>query len=131
MAHYAILDDNNLVINVITGRDEESDVDWEQEYSNITGKTALRTSFNTVNNQHRNGKEPFRGNFASIGYSYDATNNVFIPPKPYPSWVWNLSTCSWEAPVAHGDKGEGIWYWLETDPEKEGYVQGWNFSSKE
>lgn len=131
MAHYAILDDNNLVINVITGKDEETGVDWEQEYSNVTGKTALRTSYNTFQNQHKNGGTPFRGNYAGIGYSYDATNDVFIPPKPYPSWVWNLLTCAWEAPVAHGDQGEGIWYWLETDPEQEGYVQGWNFSSTE
>ena len=115
MAHYAILNDNNLVINVIVGKDEESDsgVDWEQEYSKVTGNTALRTSYNTFQNQHQNGKEPFRGNYAGIGYSYDATNDVFIPPKPYPSWVWNLSTCSWKAPTPYPDD-DNVYIWDES-----------------
>ena len=103
MAHYAILDDNNIVINVIYGKDEDDgDIDWEGHYSEITGMTCKRTSYNTVANQHPT-KEPFRKNYASIGFTYDEDRDAFIPPKDYPSWVLNEETCRWEAPIPHPD----------------------------
>ena len=105
MAHYAFLDDANTVVSVITGKDEyESSVNWEEFYQNDTGLVCKRTSYRTRNNQHPEGT-PFRGNYAGIGYTYDETLDVFLPPKPYESWVLNLQDCDWEPPVAMPDDG--------------------------
>jgi hypothetical protein len=99
MAHYAFIDQNNLVIEVITGKDEgENGVDWEQWYGEFRGQVCRRTSYNTVGGKHPNGK-PFRKNYAGIGYTYDFDRDSFIPPKPFPSWVLNEDTCLWESPV--------------------------------
>jgi hypothetical protein len=99
MAHYAFIDQNNLVIEVITGKDEgENGVDWEQWYGEFRGQVCKRTSYNTVGGKHPNGK-PFRKNYAGIGYTYDEQRDAFIPPKPFPSWVLNEDTCLWDFPV--------------------------------
>lgn len=104
MAHYAILDENNIVINVIVGRNEDEIVDgisdWETHYSQVTGKRVLRTSRNTKGNVHVQGKEPFRGNYAIIGGYYDEENDVFIEPSPFPSWVLDENYV-WQAPVPY------------------------------
>jgi hypothetical protein len=104
MAHYAFLDENNIVIQVIVGKDEtelldEQTVDWENFYSQETGLTCKRTSFNTHRNEHLAGGVAFRGNYAGIGYSYNLERDIFIAPKPFESWVLNEDTLSWEAPV--------------------------------
>lgn len=99
MAHYAFLDENNIVVKIIVGRDE-SNFDWERFYGDQVGMVCKRTSYNTHGGEHPNG-EAFRKNFAGIGYSYDAERDAFIPPKPYESWVLNEETCLWEPPVAH------------------------------
>ena len=117
MAHYAILDENNVVTQVIVGKDEDEPLlegynSWEQYYG---GK---RTSYNTISNTHVNGKTPFRKNYASIGYIYDADLDAFIPPKPYPSWKLNYTTYQWEAPIANPDEVEGyVWRWSEINKE--------------
>lgn len=59
----------------------------------------IQTSYNTRGNQHPNGT-PLRGNYAGVGFTYDAQNDVFYAPQPYPSWTLNQSTWLWEAPVA-------------------------------
>ena len=59
----------------------------------------IQTSYNTINNQHTQGGEPLRGNYAGIGYTYDAENVVFIPPKPYQSWMLQRATWSWVPPM--------------------------------
>ena len=100
MAHYAFLDENLLVTEVIVGKDENNDVDWEEYYGNIRNQVCKRTSYNTVGNQHKLSGTPFRGNYAGVGYTYDETNDVFIAPKPYESWVLNTTKWIWEAPVA-------------------------------
>lgn len=92
MAHYAFLDANNIVQQVIVGRDEhEMDTDWEQYYSQITGMVCKRTSYNTrfgvyydssTNQPHQDQSKSFRKNYAGIGYSYDEEMDAFIPPKP-------------------------------------------------
>lgn len=64
----------------------------------------VQTSYNTFKNQHPEGR-PLRGNFAGIGFIYDKENDVFYEKQPYPSWVLNHSTWSWEAPVAKPDDG--------------------------
>jgi len=100
MAHYALLDQNNVVTQVIVGPDENLDgVDWEQNYADLYNQTCKRTSYNTFGNQHSLGGTPFRGNYAAAGFTYDETNDVFIPWKPYNSWILNETTWLWEAPV--------------------------------
>ena len=104
MAHYAFLDENNIVTQVIVGKNEDEKrdgvtVDWEEWYGNFHGATCKRTSYNTNGNEHLLGGTPFRGNYAGIGYTYDSTNDVFYTPKPYDSWILNTSTWIWEAPV--------------------------------
>jgi hypothetical protein len=111
MAHYAFLDENNIVTEVITGKDEGEDgVDWEAHYGAFRGQTCKRTSYNTQNGIHINGGTPFRKNYAGIGYTYDADRDAFIPPKTFESWVLDEQTCSWNAPVPYPtDGGRYLW----------------------
>lgn len=92
MAHYAFLDENNIVTEVITGRNEDEVVDgifdWEAHYGAFRGQVCKRTSFNGN----------IRKRFAHVGFFYDEENDVFISLKPYPSWTLN-STHDWQAPV--------------------------------
>ena len=100
MAHYAFLDDNNIVVKVLPGKDENTEgVDWEEYYGNFTGLTCKRTSYNTFGNQHNLDGTPFRGNYAGIGYTYDEVNDVFIAPQPVVEGVTfelNQTTWLWE-----------------------------------
>ena len=106
MAHYAFLDENNIVTEVIVGKHEgEEGVDWEVHYGNFRGQTCRRTSYNTSGGQHANGGTPFRKNYAGIGYTYDADRDAFIPPRPYASWVVAEDTCQWQAPQPYPDDG--------------------------
>jgi len=73
--------------------------------------TWIQTSYNTHGNQHPEGR-PLRGNYAGVGYTYDAQNDVFIAPKPFNSWVINEDTWLWEAPVAMPDDGK-VYKWDE------------------
>lgn len=106
MAHYALLNSQNIVTSVFVGRDEDDgDGNWETVYSTLYGKTCKRTSYNTIAGVHINGGTPFRKNYAGVGYKYDTTRDAFIPPQPFNSWILNDSTCSWEAPLAYPDDG--------------------------
>jgi hypothetical protein len=93
MAHYAFLDNNNIVTEVITGRNEDEVVDgisdWEAHYGEFRGQTCKRTSYN--NN--------YRKNYAGIGYYFDAERDAFIAPKPDESCIFNEETCQWEFPT--------------------------------
>ena len=103
MAHYAILNDNNIVVNVITGKDEGADIDWEKHYAmilDIPENRVKRTSYNTVNGSHLLGGTPFRKNYAGVGFLYDPVRDAFYYPKPLESWILNEQTCTWNAPVA-------------------------------
>jgi len=113
MAHYAFINSNNIVTQVIVGRDEDEVVDgitdWEAYYGEKMGQTCLRTSYNTVGNVHSGGGTPFRGNYAGIGFKYDEALDVFVAPQPYPSWTLSDSYL-WEAPVAYPTDGEAyVW----------------------
>ena len=100
MAHYAFLDSNNIVTEVIVGKNEgEDSIDWEQHYGEFRGQTCKRTSYNTMGGVHSNGGTPLRKNYAGIGYTYDANLDAFIPPKPFASWTLNVTTCLWESPT--------------------------------
>jgi len=124
MAHYALLNNNNIVVQVITGVDEnitQIDLDntevggsseaWEQFYSSrpwFKGLTCKRTSYNGN----------IRANFAGVDYYYDPDFDAFIPPSPYPSWKLNYNTYQWEAPVARPEDTEVfIWKWSEVNKE--------------
>jgi len=100
MAHYAFLDDNNIVTEVIVGKDEtDLTHDWETFYGEIRNQVCKRTSYNTYAGTHKYNGIPFRKNYASIGYTYDYSRDAFIPPKPFNSWVLNESTCLWVPPI--------------------------------
>ena len=107
MAHYAFLDNSNIVTEVIVGKNEgEENTDWEVHYGNFRGQVCKRTSYNTSGGQHNNGGIPYRKNYAGIGYSYDLIRDAFIPQKPYASFILNEDTCLWEAPVPYPTDGE-------------------------
>ena len=99
MAHFAKLDENNIVVFVTVGRDEDNGL--EAELSARTGDIYKQTSYNTHGGVHSNGGTPFRKNYAGLGYTYDADRDAFIPPKPYNSWVLDESTCLWNAPMPY------------------------------
>ena len=99
MAHFAKLDENNVVVFVTVGRDEDNGL--EAELSARTGDVYKQTSYNTHGGVHSLGGTPFRKNYAGLGYIYDADRDAFIPSKPYASWVLNETTCLWDSPVAY------------------------------
>lgn len=117
MAHYAFLDETNIVTEVIVGKDEgEEGVDWELHYGNFRGQTCKRTSYNTHAGQHRFGGTPYRKNYAGIGYTYDSIRDAFIPPQPFQSWSLNEDTCQWDPPVPYPSDG-AIYQWDEVQQE--------------
>jgi len=94
MSHFAkVL--NGKVTQVIVAEPE-----FFTTFIDTSAGTWIQTSYNTHGNQHPNGT-PLRGNFAGIGFVYDATNNVFYEPQPFPSWTLNNSTWLWEAPTPY------------------------------
>ena len=108
MAHYAFLDSNNIVTEVIVGIDETELIEGlspEQWYGNFRGQSCVRTSYNGN----------IRKNYAGIGYTYDAVRDAFIPPTPFASWLLDEATCQWGAPVPYPtDVPEGTFFtWNE------------------
>lgn len=98
MAYYAFLDNNNVVTEVIVGKEDGEDgIDWEQWYGNFRGQTCKRTSYNTKGGVHAEGGTAFRRNFAGVGYSYDPVRDAFIPPMPELDGNWSLDedSCTW------------------------------------
>jgi len=99
MAHFAQLDENNIVVQVIVGVDEPHD--GEAIYFQTTGKVWKKTSYNTVGGVHSLGGTPFRKNYAGIGFTYDAQRDAFIAPQPFPSWVLDEQACQWNPPIQY------------------------------
>jgi hypothetical protein len=119
MSHFAKLDENNVVVFVTVGRQEDDGL--EAELTARTGDVYKQTSYNTRGGVHYNPEtgEPsedqtkaLRFNYAGIGYTYDEDRDAFIPPKPFESWVLDEDTCLWEAPVAYPEDG-GVYSWDE------------------
>lgn len=119
MAHYAYLDDNNVVTQVVVGKDEDdAPGNWEAYYG------AKRTSYNTRGGIHYNPEtgEPsddqskaFRFNYAGVGFTFDpdmGTDGAFIPPQPFASWTLNETTALWDAPIPYPNDG-GMYSWDE------------------
>ena len=97
MSHFAKIDENNIVTQVIVA---------EQDFID---SGALGDSSNWIQTSYNNN---IRKNYAGIGYTYDSVRDAFIPPQPYNSWVLNESTCLWEAPIAYPKDGNE-YYWNE------------------
>lgn len=122
MAHYAWINENNLVINVTVGVDENeiqqgvggSTEAWEQFYTlqiNQPNVYVKRTSYNGN----------YRKNYAGIGFTYDANRDAFIPPKPYESWLLDENNCVWIAPIPVPDN-ESSYVWNELNQSWDLYV---------
>jgi len=108
VAHYAFLDSNNIVTEVITGIHETETIeglDTETWYGNFRGQVCKRTSYNGN----------IRKNYAGIGYTYDAARDAFITPKPFNSWVLDEATCRWQAPTPMPTDTDKRYYWSEDD----------------
>jgi len=124
MAHYAFLNADNTVSEVIPGRNEDEIVDgisdWEKHYGDFRNQVCKRTSYNGN----------YRKNFAGIGYTYDFERDAFIAPQPHNKWILNESTCQWQAPVPYPVDGleyvwndnKGVWEPLEA-PEVESPIE--------
>jgi hypothetical protein len=98
MAHYAFLDSNNIVTEVITGVDENELIEGlspEEWYGNFRGQTCVRTSYN----------HNIRKQYAGIGYSYNPTADVFITPQPFSSWLLDANY-DWQAPIDYPADGK-------------------------
>ena len=121
MAHYALIDNNNIVKQVIVGHDEEDDYDWEEHYAEDFSLTCRRTSYNTRGGVHINGGTPFRKNYAGIGFTYDSVRDAFIPPKPYASWSLNEDSCLWQPPTPMPTDGK-FYNWNEDTESWEEYT---------
>ena len=109
MAHYAFLNENNIVTEVITGIDETELIEEltpEVWYGNFRNQVCKRTSYN----------KNIRKNYVGIGMIYDETRDAFYWPQPYSSWILNETTCIWEAPVPYPNDGK-IYQWNETTQE--------------
>jgi len=100
MAHFAEIDDNNIVTRVLVVNDADA-ADGQNFLSNTLGLggTWIQTSYNTIAGVHSNGGTPLRKNYAGIGYTYDSVRDAFIPPKPFASWTLDEDTCTWNAPT--------------------------------
>ena len=120
MAHYARLDENNVVTQVIVvdNKDCADASGVEKEYigaafcERLFGGTWKQTSYNGN----------MRKNYAGIGYTYNADIDAFVPPKPFPSWVLDNDTAQWNAPVAMPEEGRWLWdedagNWVEVEME--------------
>lgn len=112
MSHFAKIE-NGIVTQVIVA--EQNVIDLGH-----FGHGWVQTSYNTIGNKHPENR-PLRGNYAGIGYTYDAKSDVFYAPQPYPSWVLNNSTWTWEAPTLMPVDGqrynwdEPTLSWIKTD----------------
>jgi len=96
MAHYAFINEENIVTEIIVGRDE-TEGDWETYYGNLRGQRCIRTSYNGN----------IRKQYAGIGYTYDETSDVFVAPQPFPSWTLDANH-DWQPPTPKPD-GDHVW----------------------
>ena len=94
MSHFAQIDENNIVTQVLV---IEQDVVDTGLFGNPS--SWIQTSYNTHGGVHATGGLPLRKNYAGIGYTYDRTRDAFIPPQPYASWILNTTTCLWNSPT--------------------------------
>jgi|TARA_Y100000015_G_C2394422_1_gene91913 hypothetical protein len=134
MAHFAKISEENEVLQVLTLDDKDcvnsEGVEIEsigqtylETHNNWPAHLWIKTSYNTLNNTHRLGGTPFRGNYAGIGYTWDSENQIFWPSKPYPSWVKNTTTALWVSPI--GDSPELT---EEQNNQNQAFTHQWIYS---
>ena len=137
MAHFAKLGLNGKVIAVLTlnnsdmlnasgVEDESVGQQYLERHNNWAAQLWIQTSYNTQGGKHSKGGTPFRGNFAGIGYTWDEDNNIFLPKKPYTSWVKDVATASWKSPIGGApalteEQKTAMSYYLWNEAE-----QSWN-----
>jgi hypothetical protein len=101
MAHWAEIDENNIVTRVTVGDNNDPDEGYQWIIDNLGG-TWIKTSYNGN----------IRKNYAGIGYTYDEVRDAFIPPQNFPSWILDENTCQWNPPVEYPSDGK-IYLWEE------------------
>lgn len=115
MAHFAQIDENNIVTRVLVIEQDVIDTGLFGDPN-----TFIQTSYNTHAGVHRLGGTPLRKNYAGVGYTYDVNRDAFIPPKIFNSWLLNEDTCLWESPVPMPEDNksyrwdEDVLAWIET-----------------
>jgi hypothetical protein len=110
MAHFAKLDENNIVLEVHVVHNNEllDENGQESEQKGIDFLTSWSGGYTMWKQTSYNGT--FRKNYAGIGYTYNSELDAFIPPKPFNSWILNETTCVWESPVPYpNDDGRYLW----------------------
>ena len=107
MAHFAQIDENNIVTKVLV-------IDQETVNTGLFGdpSTFIQTSYNTYGGEHKLGGTPLRKNYAGIGYTYDKQRDAFYAPQPFPSWTLNEESCLWEPPTPMPNDGK-LYNWNE------------------
>jgi hypothetical protein len=153
MAHFAKINNDNIVLQVLTldNKDMLNNDNVENEtigqqylekHNNWPAQMWIQTSYNTYNNQHKNGGTPFRGNYAGIGYTWDQDNQIFWPPKPFPSWVKLISEARWQSPIGDApaltqeqqDQNTANTHWYEYRWDEDAYqadnTTGWSLTNK-
>jgi len=130
MANFAKISETNEVLNVVhvddkdttNGKGVEEEAVGQQfleKSLNWPAHLWIKTSLNTRAGAHRQGGTPLRGNYAGIGFTWDSVNEIFIAPKPYPSWVLNTTDARWHSPI--GDAPA-----LTAEEKAAGTVYNWN-----
>ena len=119
MSHFAKLDENNVVVFVTVGRQEDDGK--ELELTERTGEVYKQTSYNTRGGVHydpitnmpsADQSKAFRKNYAGIGFTYSVEHDAFIPPQTHPSWTLNNVTCLWDPPTPRPNDGK-LYIWNE------------------
>lgn len=108
MAHWAELDENNVVLRVTVGSNDEPDEGYQWLIDNLGGRW-IKCSYNTFNGVHTKGGTPLRWTYPSIGFLYLEDIDSFVQPSPYEGWILNKHTKEWHPPIEKPDSGFWIW----------------------
>lgn len=111
MAHWAQVDENSIVTNVlVTDNDDPNGDEGYQWLIENLGGTWIKTSFNTFRGEHLLGGTPLRFTYAGIGYIYDQEKDIFYPPSPYKGWIYDFEEMEWFPPIPM-PTSPGLWQW--------------------
>ncbi len=106
MPHFAKIENGKVIEIIVASHEYINNLDEDHK------NKFIQTSYNTVSGVHLLDKSPLRKNYAGIGYTYDATLDAFIPPKPFLSWILHTETCQWIPPIDMPDDGN-VYKWNE------------------